>query len=149
MEVHAQRLDVKVIKREYGSDPTSVAYDAVNYAKAHAIDAVLIDTAGRQDTNISLLNEMKKMGRVVQPDLKIYIGESIAGNAIIEQVSSFNREVGVDAVILTKMDCDPKGGTMLSLSKATGVPIIYVGMGQGYDDLEPFDPKTIVDRILE
>jgi len=122
MEVHAQRLGVKVIKREYGSDPTSVAYDAVNYAKAHGIDAVLIDTAGRQDTNISLLNEMKKMDRVIEPDLKIYIGESIAGNAIIEQVSSFDREVGVDGVILTKLDCDPKGGTMLSISRATGIP---------------------------
>ncbi|MFH0737533.1 MAG: signal recognition particle-docking protein FtsY [Candidatus Micrarchaeota archaeon] len=149
MDVHAQRLGVKMIKREYGSDPTSVAYDAVNYAKAHGIDAVLIDTAGRQDTNISLLNEMKKMGRVIKPDLKVYIGESIAGNAIIEQVSAFNREVGIDAVILTKLDCDPKGGTMLSLGKATGVPIIYVGMGQGYDDLERFDPQKIVERILE
>ncbi|MEW6748276.1 MAG: signal recognition particle-docking protein FtsY, partial [Candidatus Micrarchaeota archaeon] len=149
MEIHAQRLGIKMIKREYGSDPTSVAYDAVNYAKAHSIDAVLIDTAGRQDTNISLLNEMKKMGRVIQPDLKIYIGESIAGNAIIEQVSAFDREVGIDGVILTKLDCDPKGGTMLSLSKATGVPIIYVGMGQGYDDLERFDPAGIVARILE
>jgi len=149
MEVHAQRLGVKTIKRDYGSDPTSVAFDAVNYAKAHAIDAVLIDTAGRQDTNISLLNEMKKMTRVIQPDIKVYIGESIAGNAIIEQISSFNNEIGIDAVILTKMDCDPKGGTMLSINKVTGVPIIYVGMGQKYEDLVPFDPRNIVEKILE
>lgn len=149
MAVHADRLGVKAIKRDYGSDPTSVAYDAVNYAKAHAIDAVLIDTAGRQDTNISLINEMKKMKRVISPDLTIYIGESIAGNAMIEQISSFNREVGVDAVILTKMDCDPKGGTMLSISRATGIPIIYVGMGQGYQDLERFDPARIASRIVE
>jgi fused signal recognition particle receptor len=149
MGVHAERLGVKVIKREYGSDPTSVAYDAVNYAKAHGIDAVLIDTAGRQDTNVSLMNEMKKMNRVIAPDIKVYIGESIAGNAIIEQVSAFNREIGVDAVILTKLDCDPKGGTMLSISKATGIPIVYVGIGQSYDDLEEFDPKRIVERIVE
>jgi len=149
MEVHAKRLDVKIIKRDYGSDPTSVAFDAVNYAKARGIDAVLIDTAGRQDTNISLLNEIKKMNRVIQPDLKIYIGESIAGNAIIEQITSFNREVGIDAVILTKMDCDPKGGTMLSINKATGIPIIYVGVGQGYEDLEPFVPERIIGRIVE
>jgi fused signal recognition particle receptor len=149
MEAHAGRLNVKMIRREYGSDPTSVAYDAVNYAKAHGIDAVLIDTAGRQDTNISLLNEMKKMRRVINPDICIYIGESIAGNAILEQVSAFNREVGVDAVILSKLDCDPKGGTMLSISKATGVPIIYVGTGQGYGDLERFDPRAIVARIVE
>ncbi|MCI0504350.1 signal recognition particle-docking protein FtsY [Candidatus Micrarchaeota archaeon] len=149
MGVHAERLNVKMIAREYGSDPTSVAYDAVNYAKAHGIDAVLIDTAGRQDTNISLLNEMKKMKRVISPDICIYIGESIAGNAIIEQITAFNREVGVDAVILSKLDCDPKGGTMLSISKATGVPIIYVGIGQGYDALERFDPQRIVSRIVE
>lgn len=149
MAVHAGRLNVKMIAREYGSDPTSVAYDAVNYARAHGADAVLIDTAGRQDTNISLLNEMKKMKRVISPDICIYIGESIAGNAILEQVSAFNREVGVDAVILSKLDCDPKGGTMLSISKATGVPIIYVGVGQAYDALERFDPKAIVSRIVE
>ncbi len=149
VEVHAGRLGVKVIKRDYGSDPTSVAYDAVNYAKAHGIDAVLIDTAGRQDTNISLINEMKKMNRVIQPDVKVYIGESIAGNAIIEQISSFNREIGIDAVILTKMDCDPKGGTMLSINKATGIPIIYVGVGQAYEDLEPFQPQKIVEKIVE
>ncbi len=149
MGVHAERLNVKMIAREYGSDPTSVAYDAVNYAKAHGADAVLIDTAGRQDTNISLLNEMKKMKRVISPDITIYIGESIAGNAILEQVSAFNREVGVDAVILSKLDCDPKGGTMLSIGKVTGVPIIYVGIGQGYDALERFDPEKIVSRIVE
>jgi fused signal recognition particle receptor len=148
MGVHAERLGLKMIKREYGSDPTSVAYDAVNYAKAHGMDAVLIDTAGRQDTNISLLNEIKKMDRVIKPDAKIYIGESISGNAIIEQIAAFNREVGLDAVILTKLDCDPKGGTMLSINKATGVPIIYVGVGQGYDDLERFEPERIVSRIL-
>jgi len=149
MGAHAERLGVKMIKREYGSDPTSVAYDAVNYARAHGIDAVLIDTAGRQDTNISLLNEMKKMKRVINPDITVYIGESIAGNAILEQVSAFNREIGVDAVILSKLDCDPKGGTMLSISRATGVPIIYVGIGQGYDALERFDPVAIVSRIVE
>jgi fused signal recognition particle receptor len=148
MGVHAERLGVKIIKRDYGSDPTSVAYDAVNYAKAHAIDVVLIDTAGRQDTNISLINEVKKMSRVIQPDLKIYIGESIAGNAIIEQITTFNKEIGIDAVILTKLDCDPKGGTMLSINHATGIPIIYVGIGQKYDDLEKFVPEKIVGNIV-
>ena len=149
MGVHAERLGVRVIKRDYGSDPASVAYDAVNYAKAHGIDAVLIDTAGRQDTNISLMNEMKKMDRVISPDIKVYIGESIAGNAIIEQINAFNREIGLDAVILTKLDCDPKGGTMLSISKATGIPIIYVGVGQGYSDLERFEPERIAGRIVD
>jgi fused signal recognition particle receptor len=149
MGVHADRLGVKMIKRDYGSDPTSVAYDAMNYAKARGMDAVLIDTAGRQDTNISLLNEVKKMNRVIQPEIKVYIGESIAGNAILEQIQTFDREIGIDGVILTKLDCDPKGGTMLSINKATGIPILYVGMGQRYEDLEPFDPVRIVERIVE
>lgn len=149
MQIHADRLKIKVIKREYGSDPTSVAFDASGYASAHNIDVVLIDTAGRQDTNISLLNEIKKMNRVIKPDLKIYIGESIAGNAIISQISSFKEEIGVDAVILTKLDCDPKGGTMLSINKVTGIPIIYLGIGQKYEDIEKFDPQIIVERIVE
>jgi len=148
MEAHAEKLGVRVVKRDYGADPTSVAFDAVAYAKAHGIDAVLIDTAGRQDTNVNLINELKKMSRVIAPDLKIYIGESIAGSSIIEQVSAFQREVGVDGVILTKLDCDPKGGTVLSITKATGIPVIYVGTGQKYEDLERFDARKIVDRML-
>ena len=148
ISVHAERLDVKVIKRDYGSDPTSVAYDAANYAKAHGIDAVLIDTAGRQDTNVNLINELKKMDRVLEPDLKVYIGESIAGQALMEQVSSFNKEIGVDGVILTKLDCDAKGGTILSVTKTTGVPVIYIGTGQKYEDLELFDANKIAERIV-
>jgi fused signal recognition particle receptor len=147
MGVHAKRLGVKMVKRDYGADPASVAYDAVNYARAHSIDAVLIDTAGRQDTNVNLLNELKKMERVIKPDLKIFIGESVAGNAIIDQLTSFNKEIGVDGVILTKLDCDPKGGTMLSIGKSTGIPIIYIGTGQEYDDLRPFDAKEMAERI--
>jgi len=148
MQVHADRLGVKNIKREYGSDPTAVAYDAVNYAKAHSIDAVLIDTAGRQETDLNLINELKKMNRVIQPHLKIYVGESIAGNAIISQVVEFNEAVGIDGVILTKLDCDAKGGTVLSITKATGIPIVYIGTGQKYDDLEKFDAEKIIERIL-
>ncbi len=148
IEVHANRLGVKVIKKDYGSDPTSVAYDAMNYARAHGTDAILIDTAGRQETNINLINELKKMNRVIKPDLKIYVGESIAGNALIEQVASFNREIGVDGVILTKLDCDAKGGTILSVAKTTGVPVLYVGVGQDYDDIELFDAKKIADRVV-
>lgn len=148
IEVHANRLGVKVIKKDYGSDPTSVAYDAVNYARAHGTDAILIDTAGRQETNINLINELKKMDRVIKPDLKVYVGESITGNALIEQVASFNREIGIDGVILTKLDCDAKGGTILSVAKTTGVPVLYVGTGQDYEDIELFDAKKIAERIV-
>jgi len=148
MGVHAERLGVKMIKRDYGADPTSVAYDAVSYAKAHDIDAVFIDTAGRQDTNVNLINELKKMNRVIEPDLKIYVGESIAGNAILEQLGTFHKEIEVNGVILTKLDCDPKGGTMLSISKSTGVPIVYIGTGQKYEDIERFDAREMADRIV-
>lgn len=148
MSIHGEKLGVKTIKREYGSDPTAVAYDAVNYAKAHGIDVVLIDTAGRQDTNLNLINELKKMNRVIQPHVRIYVGESIAGSAIIEQVTRFNKEIGIEGIILTKLDCDPKGGTVLSLSKLTGIPIVYVGTGQTYNDLEKFDAEKMVDSIL-
>ncbi|MFH2105865.1 MAG: signal recognition particle-docking protein FtsY [Candidatus Micrarchaeota archaeon] len=148
MSVHAERLGVHIIKRDYGADPTAVAYDAVNYSKAHQIDVVLIDTAGRQDTNLNLINELKKMERVIKPDLKLYVGESIAGNAIIEQVSVFKENIGIDGVVLTKLDCDAKGGSVLSISKITGVPIIYLGTGQGYGDLERFSAERIADLIL-
>lgn len=147
MEIHGARLGVKVIAGRYGADPTSIAYDAVNYAKAHRLDVVLIDTAGRQETNQNLLNELKKMVRVISPEIKIYVGESIAGNAIIEQVGAFQRELGLDGVILTKLDCDAKGGTVISISKVTKVPVLYVTTGQGYEDIEAFDEEKIARNI--
>ncbi len=147
-EKHGERLGVRVIKHEYGADPTAVAFDAVNYARAHNIDVVLIDSAGRQETNRNLIDEMKKLDRVIKPDLKIFIGESIAGNALVNQVKSFSEAVGLDGVILTKLDCDAKGGTALSLAKATGVPILYFGIGQGYSDLVPFSAEFVVDQIM-
>ncbi|MDD2655096.1 MAG: signal recognition particle-docking protein FtsY [Candidatus ainarchaeum sp.] len=145
---HGDKLGVKVISGAYGSDPTALAFDAVEYAKAHKIDVVLIDTAGRQDTNINLINQLRKMNRVIAPDMKIYVGESIAGNAIAEQARAFNKEIGLDGVVLTKLDCDPKGGTVVSITKMTGVPIIYVGTGQGYSDIEMFDAEKIIGEIL-
>lgn len=149
MEVHGNSLGVRVIKRPYGSDPTAVAFDAVNHAKASGIDVVLIDTAGRQETNQSLMTELKKMVRVIQPKLKFYVGESIAGSAIIDQVNEFNKELGgIDGVILTKLDCDAKGGAVISIPHATGVPISYIGTGQQYSDLEKFNADKIIEAIV-
>lgn len=147
MEIHGAKLNTKIIKGKYGADPTSVAFDAVNYAKAHNIDIVLIDTAGRQETNTNLLNELKKMIRIINPEIKIYVGESIAGNAIINQVDIFNKELKLDGIILTKLDCDGKGGTVISISKITHVPILYITNGQKYDDVEIFDPEKIAKSI--
>ncbi|HQT45200.1 MAG TPA: signal recognition particle-docking protein FtsY, partial [Candidatus Micrarchaeota archaeon] len=148
LEVHASRLNVKVIKNQYGSDPASVAYDAVKHAQSNNIDIVLIDSSGRQDTNANLIAELKKMERVVRPDAKIYIGESLAGNAVIAQVSAFKEAIGIDGVILTKLDCDPKGGSAISITKATGVPIIFVGTGQKYDDIKKFKADEIADEMV-
>lgn len=147
MEIHGSRLGIKVVKGKYGADPTSVAFDAVSHAKAHNMDVVLIDTAGRQETNLNLLNELKKMVRVLAPEIKVYVGESIAGNSVIEQVDTFNRELGLDGVILTKLDCDAKGGTVISISKVTKVPVLYVTVGQGYEDIEEFDADRIAHNI--
>ncbi len=145
---HGNKLGVKVVHGAYGSDPTSIAFDAVNYAKANNLDVVLIDTAGRQETNTNLLNQLKKMDRIIKPDFKIYVGESIAGNAVVEQISRFNGDIGLDGVILTKLDCDAKGGTVISVSRVAKLPILYVGIGQGYGDLKPFVAKEIVEEIL-
>lgn len=147
-EVHGKKLGVHVVKSKYGADPASVAYDAVTYAHAHKTDVVLIDSAGRQDTNVNLLDELKKMVRVVKPDLKIYIGESIGGNATLDQIKAFSESIGLDGAILTKLDCDAKGGTALSVAHATGMPILFLGMGQGYDDLAPFDAKALSLQLV-
>lgn len=147
-EVHAGRLGINVVKSKYGADPSSVAFDAINFARSHNIDVVLIDSAGRQDTNVNLLDELKKMNRVAKPDIKIYIGESIGGNSIIEQIRAFNEAIGIDGAILTKLDCDAKGGTAISVSRSTGIPVLYLGIGQAYSDLIPFDPHKIAQEIM-
>ncbi|MFA5929703.1 MAG: signal recognition particle-docking protein FtsY [Candidatus Micrarchaeia archaeon] len=147
-EVHAGRLGIKVVKSKYGADPASVAFDAVNFARTHNIDVVLIDSAGRQDTNANLLDELKKISRVAKPDIKIYIGESIGGNSLIDQVRAFDEAIGMDGAILTKIDCDAKGGTALSLTKSTGIPVLYLGVGQAYTDLIPFEPEKIAQEIM-
>jgi fused signal recognition particle receptor len=145
---HGKKLGINVVHGAYGADPASIAFDAVNHAKSHGVDIVLIDTAGRQETNVNLLNQLKKMDRVIAPEVKIYVGESIAGNAMVEQISSFHKEMKLDGVVLTKLDCDAKGGTVVSVTRVTGLPILYVGTGQGYGDIERFDAEKIVGEIL-
>jgi len=148
LEEHARRLEVKVIKHKYGSDAAAVGFDAVQHAKAKGIDVVLIDTAGRMQTNRNLMDELIKIKRVVQPNLTIMILDSLIGNDATEQALTFNKTVGFDAVILTKIDADAKGGSSLSVSYLTGKPVIYVGIGQGYDDLQPFDVGWFAEKLL-
>jgi fused signal recognition particle receptor len=146
--IHAKRLGVDVIKGTYGADPASIAFDAVAYAKAHGIDAVLIDSAGRQETNKSLIEELKKMVRVNKPDLCIFIGEGIAGNSLLEQVKQFDKAAKLDGVILTKLDVDAKGGNTLSILSDTTVPVLYFGTGERYTDLIPYNPQFVVGNIV-
>ncbi|MFP3951210.1 MAG: signal recognition particle-docking protein FtsY [Candidatus Bathyarchaeia archaeon] len=148
LEEHAKRLDVRVIKHRYGSDAAAVAYDAVQHANAQGVDAVLIDTAGRMQTNRNLMDELRKMKRVVQPDLTIMILDSLIGNDATEQALTFNEAIGFDAAILTKIDADAEGGSSISVSYLTGKPIIYVGVGQDYDDLESFDVDWFANKAL-
>jgi len=148
LEVHAHRINIPVIKGKYGSDPASVAHDAIEYARARNICAVLIDTAGRMHVDYDLMGEMRKIVKVSKPDLKILVVDALTGNDAVEQARKFNEEVGVDAVIVAKVDADVKGGTILSVAAVTGKPILYIGLGQKYEDLEPFNIEKYVDTIL-
>lgn len=147
LEEWGKRTQTKVIKQDYGSDPAAVAFDGIKHAKAKGIDVVLIDTAGRLHSNKNLMEELKKIIRIAQPDLKIFVGESITGNDCIEQVQQFNEAIGIDGIILTKVDVDEKGGTALSIAYVTKKPIIYVGLGQQPQDLKPFNKETILQNI--
>ena len=145
---HMDALNTRLIKQSYNADPASVAFDAIDHAFAKKINSVIIDTSGRQVTNKNLLEELKKIKRVNQPDLTIFIGDSLAGNDVLVQAEAFNRTVQIDASIITKLDADSKGGAALSIAYITKKPIIYIGIGQGYDDLIPFDPKWFLDILI-
>lgn len=147
LKTHAARLQVPVIASQYGVDPASVAFDAIAYARKHNIKAVLIDTAGRMYTKENLLKEMEKIVRVAKPNLKLFVGESITGNDVIEQVRTFNDAIGIDGIILTKADIDEKAGTILSVSHVTHKPIYFLGTGQGMDDLMPFTKKEVLKNL--
>ncbi|MEM0475957.1 MAG: signal recognition particle-docking protein FtsY [Candidatus Norongarragalinales archaeon] len=148
LEHHGVKLGVSVVKHKYGADPTAVAFDAIAHARAKRIDVVLIDTAGRQETNVNLVKEMQKMSRVLKPDLRVFVGEAVAGHALVEQLKKFKEAVGVDALVLTKLDCDAKGGSAFSAAFEARVPILFVGIGQGYEDLREFDAAWLVDNVL-
>ncbi len=149
LEEHAKRLGVRMIKHKYGADPAAVAYDTVNHAKAHGKNVVLIDTAGRIQTNRNLMNELAKIKRVVGPDLTVLTLDSLTGNDAVMQAEEFHRSVGIDATIMTKVDADIKGGSALSVTYVTKKPILFVGTGQNYGDLKEFDPEEFVNIILK
>jgi fused signal recognition particle receptor len=148
LEEHARRLSLRLIKHSYGADPAAVAYDAISHAKAHGINVVLIDTAGRMQTNQNLMNELAKIKRVVKPDLTVLTLDSLIGNDAVMQAEEFHKCIGIDATILTKVDADVKGGSALSVTYVTQKPILFIGVGQNYKDLELFNPEKFVQMIL-
>lgn len=147
LQKHADTLNIKLIKQQYGSDPTAVAFDAKKYAGKNKIQCVLIDTAGRMYTKENLIKEMEKLIRVIKPDLKIFVGESITGNDAVTQAKTFNEALNLDGIILTKADVDEKGGTALSVSYITKKPIFFLGTGQSYSDFELFKKDKILNNL--
>ena len=144
---HGDNIGIEVVSHEYGSDPASVGFDAIKYAQKNRINCVLIDTAGRMHTSKNLLKEIEKIVRVTKPDAKIFVGESITGNDAIEQARSFEWSIGIDGIILTKADVDEKGGTSLSVGYVTKKPILFLGTGQEYDAIEPFNKNEFIKKL--
>ena len=149
LEEHAKRLGIRMIKHKYGADAAAVAYDAVSHAKAHGINVVLIDTAGRIQTDRNLMNELGKIKRVIRPDLTILTVDSLTGNDAVMQAEEFHKNVEIDGTVLTKVDADVKGGSALSVTYVTGKPVIYIGIGQRYEDLQEFKPEQFAEMILK
>jgi len=147
LEIHANNLKIPIIKGEYSSDPTSVAFEAKSYAEKQKIKCLLIDTAGRMYTKENLIKQMEKLIRVIKPDKKVFVGEATAGNDIIDQIKTFNEALGIDGIILSKSDIDEKGGTSLSVSYITNKPIYFLGTGQSYNDLKEFNKEDILKNL--
>jgi fused signal recognition particle receptor len=148
LEEHAANLDTKVISHEQGSDPTAVIYDGVEYAEANDVDVVLGDTAGRLHTSDGLMDQLSKIDRVIDPDLTLFVDEAVAGQDAVNRAREFDAAAAIDGTVLTKADADQQGGAAISIAYVTGKPILFLGTGQDYDDLERFDPERIVDTLL-
>jgi fused signal recognition particle receptor len=149
LEVHGERLGVRVIKHQYGSDSAAVIFDSVKYAQKNRLDVVLADTAGRTHTDRNLMDELKKVVRVNSPDLKVLVVDSLTGNDAVEQARQFHEAVGVDCVVMTKTDVNPRGGSILSVVHTIRKPILFLGTGQEYGKIELFSPGKFVRGLLE
>ncbi|RQG90155.1 signal recognition particle-docking protein FtsY [Natrarchaeobius halalkaliphilus] len=148
IQEHADRLETKLIAHEQGGDPAAVLYDAVEYADANDVDIVLGDTAGRLHTDEGLMDQLEKIDRVVGPDMTLFVDEAVAGQDAVNRAREFDAAAEIDGTILTKADADSNGGAAISVAHVSGKPILFLGVGQGYDDLERFDPDEMVDRLL-
>lgn len=148
LQEHADALDRKLITHEQGSDPAAVIYDAVEYAEANDVDVVLGDTAGRLHTSDDLMDQLEKIDRVIEPDMTVFVDEAVAGQDAVNRAEEFDKAATIDASILTKADADQDGGAAISVAHVTGKPILFLGTGQDYDDLERFEPERIVNELL-
>jgi fused signal recognition particle receptor len=146
--VHAERIGIKLIQHQEGADPSAVLFDSVQYAVSHKIDVVLADTAGRFHTKSNLMNQLEKIRRVMKPDLVIYVDEAVAGNDAVIRAAEFDRTVGADAIVLTKADMDSRGGAAISIAHTIGKPLMFLGTGQRYEDIIPFEPAQVVEELL-
>ncbi len=149
LEGHAKHLGIRIIKHSYGADAAAVAFDAISHAKANRIDVVLIDSAGRMQTNRNLMEELRKIVQVNKPDLTLFVGDALTGNDAVEQTKEFIKFVPIDASILTKIDADAKGGSAISIAYTTKRPILFLGTGQTYNDLIPFKPSFLIKKIFD
>lgn len=149
IEKHAEALGIRLVKHQEGADPAAVVYDAIQFARAKHKDIVLADTAGRMHTNVNLMDQLKKVCRVNNPDLVIFVDEAVAGNDAVERAKLFNSAVPFHGSILTKADADAKGGAAISISFTTGKPVLFLGVGQSYRDLVKFEPKWLLNRLFE
>lgn len=148
LATHANRIGIRCVKSQRGGDSAAVAMDAIESAKAKGDDVVIIDTSGRMQNKTNLMEELSKVHRVTAPHLVIFVADALAGNDAVSQAIEFQRRLSFDGAALCKLDTDARGGAALSISHATGRPIVLAGTGQGYDDLEPFDPNWLVEDIL-
>ncbi|MDD1702304.1 MAG: signal recognition particle-docking protein FtsY [Methanoregula sp.] len=148
IEVHAERLGIKIIQHQSGADPSAVLFDTVQYAISHKSDVVLADTAGRFHTKANLMSQLEKIKRVMKPDLVIYVDEAVAGNDAVVRAAEFDKTVGADAIVLTKADMDSRGGAAISIAHTIGKPLLFLGTGQAYEDIMPFEPNAVVEELL-
>lgn len=154
LEVWAKRANVRIIKHEEGSDPAAVVFDAVSSAKSRGTDIVLVDTAGRLHNKKNLMEELKKINRVIDrefPEAQRYnliVLDATTGQNAVSQVDIFNEAIDIDGIVLTKLDGTAKGGVVLTIKDTMDIPVYFVGVGEGIDDLLPFDANSYVEGIL-
>jgi fused signal recognition particle receptor len=152
--VWGERNGVPVVKHKEGADPGAVAFDALAAAKARGMDVLIVDTAGRLHTKSNLMEELKKVQRILARELPgaphetLFVLDATTGQNALAQAKTFHQEIGVTGIVLTKLDGTPKGGIVFAINKELGIPVKFIGLGEGIDDLKDFDPQEFVEALL-